>query len=438
MKSWTVRGLGAPPYNPRIVQTWLLRLLATLVPLWRGLHATPVSASAWDGTLQKREYVLLVVSLVTLLWLMPFLNCMILLGTALATYMIGAAPLRRNQKLGILLLVLSVFLTLKHRFPRPMIPYVLWGQTAIEAFFTLRCADFALSQRLEAKRLGALDRFGRFVLWMFFLPTVFAGPVASYGDFYRCYQPRLANWHQIVPPNAVKIVWGWIKFVLLAAAIQRLVSKLWAVSAGSVASGHLVLLMQLDPRLLIGLAIGLEHIAFYLVFSGFTDIAIGLARLLGFNLYENFDRPLWSTNPVQYWKTSNISTYRWLMTHVFFPYWDHTQITAKVITTFIVSALWHCTVVPVGHWEGMLQVVLAFAVFSVVVTVLMQYSRTAWGTRRVLAGHHALVQGMIWAGKVAINFCFLAFIHKLFWNGLSGQPIATIVQVYQHLFFGVR
>ncbi len=401
------------------------------------LQVVPLSAQSWDGTLQGREYLFLIVSFVTLFWLIPLLNFGILLGTALVTYGIGESPRKRGQKLGILIVVLGVFVSLRSYFPRPAIPYVLWGRQALEAFFILRCVDFALNQRLDTKNLGPLDRFGRFFLWIFFLPTVFAGPVASYRDFYSSYHPKIVNWGQLVFPNMVKIAWGGIKFTILTSIVWRLSHKLWSVATAP--NTDLFFLGSLDSRLLVGSTLGLELILFYLMFSGFTDMAIGFSRLLGFHLYENFDHPLFSTNPLRYWKTSNISTYRWLMTHIFLPYWDHSQVTAKVITTFLVSALWHCTVVPLGHWEAVFQVMLAFLIFSVIIAMSMKFSQTTRGMHKAWMEHRSwLLQSLVWLGKVAITFCFIALIHKLFWNGLTGRPLAATLQVYQQLFFGVR
>lgn len=413
----------------------LVGALARTRGWWR---VEPVPAREWDGALQLRECLMLAISLVALLVCLPRVNFLLLLTSALVVYGVGEVQLPRARKLALVVAFVGIFVYVNHLFPRPAIRYVLWGQRAIEAFFILRCVDYALSRHVGTNGLSFADRFGRFLLWIFFLPTVFAGPVVTYRDFYRSYHPEIANWDQIVLADAVKIAWGLVKFAAVTPVLRQLSATLAAIPAPGVAGGAPTLVAQMDTRVLVATCLALDLIAFYLMFSGFTDVAIGLSRLLGFNLYENFDNPLLSTSPLRYWKTSNISTYRWLMTYVFFPYWGHTQVTAKVLTTFLVSALWHCTIVPFGRWEGMLQIGAAFAIFGCVVAAAIRLCRGGGGSQPAPAVRGRWLGGLAWSGKVVVTFCFIALIHKLFWNGLTGRPIEDAVRTYKDLFLGPR
>jgi D-alanyl-lipoteichoic acid acyltransferase DltB (MBOAT superfamily) len=396
-----------------------------------------VPAQAWDGTLQLRESLMLAISAVAIVLCLPLPNLGLLVASALLSYAVGESRLPRSQKLALVLACMGLFVAGTHFFPRPGIRFVLWGQRAIEAFFILRCVDYALSRRPETGSLHFRDRLGRFFLWILFLPTVFAGPIVTYRDFYKSYHPEIANWNQTVLRQVVKIAWGGVKYAGLAPALQQL-SVALAAPASRVAAAPLPLAVSLDPRLAVAASLALDLIGFYLMFSGFTDMAIGLSRLLGFNLYENFDHPLLSTSPLRFWQTSNISTYRWLMTHVFFPCWGHTQVTAKVLTTFLVSALWHCTIIPLDRWEGMLQVGAAFAIFGCAVVAITRLSRIGGESRLGPTAPSPWVGGVVSAAKVAATFCFIALVHRLFWNGLTGRPLQDAVQAYQRLFFGAN
>jgi D-alanyl-lipoteichoic acid acyltransferase DltB (MBOAT superfamily) len=391
---------------------------------------------AWDGTLRGREYALLLGSLVIVGLRLPAANLSFLAATALAVYGIGEASLRRPAKLAMLLSVLAVYVYLKSQHPQPHLQPLLSPRYFLEAFFILRCVDFALGQRPESFQIGSFQRFSRFLLWMFFLPTVFAGPIASYGEFYRAYQPWCPDWRARLRCHLMTIAWGVFKCVLLNRAAMLVDERFLAVPGLGTTSEGLAGLAPVGLRLSVWASFYLDLLRFYWAFSGFTDIALGLARLAGFNLADNFDRPLWSTNPVRYWKTSNISLYRWLMIHVFFPYWDHRRVTAKVITTFLVSGLWHFTITPLDSWESVLQIGLAFAIFGATVSATMRLARAWRGNLFARGASHPRLGWLPWLGKVALNFSFIALVHRLFWYGLTGKPLTTTLETYRLLIFG--
>jgi D-alanyl-lipoteichoic acid acyltransferase DltB (MBOAT superfamily) len=314
--------------------------ITTAVAMWEAVrgrfHVKPVAARPWEGILSAREHVLIAISLGTLLWSLPVVNALILLGSALVIYVLGTSSWSNRRRLAVLCVIFGVIIYGKFGVVRPNVG---WARQGIEAFFILRCVDFGLGQHADVQGHRTADRLGRFILWIFFLPTLFLGPMASYGDFYRCYQPALLNRRQLILPALAKIAWGVCKMVLAHRVLRLLHEGLLAAAMAGGESSGWPSLPEVAPRLLVAGSLALHLIAFYLAFSGVIDVILGVSRWLGFNLPENFDKPLLSPNPVSYWKTSNISVYRWLMVHVFFRYWDHHCITAKVVTTFLISGL---------------------------------------------------------------------------------------------------
>ncbi len=308
----------------------------------------------------------------------------------------------------------------------------------MEALFVLRCIVYALRQRSDTLALCVVDRFGRFILWLFFFPTLVMGPVYSYRDFYQSYQPAIVNRRQLVHSVVRKLLWGSVKLALLAPSTRTLYKRLLATATLGPASRALPLLSHLDPRLLIWAAFCVDLVNLYVAFSAFIDIVIGVSRLLGFNLYENFDKPLLSTSPVRYWKTMDISVYRWMMTHVFYPYWGHTRITAKVITTFMASALFHLIIPLHFSWDAMLQIGLVYAIRSIVVAALMKLYRIGWGIRPTFVGHHRWVGGFVWASQVALTFSFTALTIRPIRDAINGVSVVTTMQAYCQLFFGLE
>jgi len=83
----------------------------------------------------------------------------------------------------------------------------------------------------------------------------------------------------------------------------------------------------------------------YFDFSGYSDIAIGSARLFGIRVPENFNWPYLSTNIAEFWRRWHMSLYRWMVDYVFIPLGGSrvapTRIYRNVMITFVLSGIWH-------------------------------------------------------------------------------------------------
>ena len=86
----------------------------------------------------------------------------------------------------------------------------------------------------------------------------------------------------------------------------------------------------------------LLYVWFYLSFSAWSDVAIGLARLCGRTVRENFDRPWDATDPADFWRRWHVSFGVWLRDHVYIPLGGNRRHrTLNVVAVFAVSAAWH-------------------------------------------------------------------------------------------------
>ena len=98
---------------------------------------------------------------------------------------------------------------------------------------------------------------------------------------------------------------GMVKILVAAALLERTAS--WAWQGGAAAWWQL------------WLAVFAYGAYFYANFSGYSDLAIGLARLWGFRLKENFNNPFFKTNPQLFWASWHMSLTRWAQRNVFVP-----------------------------------------------------------------------------------------------------------------------
>jgi hypothetical protein len=184
----------------------------------------------------------------------------------------------------------------------------------------LRCWAYLLDRR----RSGAprLDP-GRFLLANVFFPTVVQGPIETAHAFGRRWEPPA------LAPGLVRVVRGIAKLVV----VEALFEPGW--TGGLAFAG-----LESTPRLWLW-AVRL-WVWFYLVFSGWSDVGIGLARCCGRVVPENFDRPWLARDPAEFWRRWHVSLGAWLRDYVYIPLGGNRRMRAlNVGLTFLVSASWH-------------------------------------------------------------------------------------------------
>ncbi len=95
------------------------------------------------------------------------------------------------------------------------------------------------------------------------------------------------------------------------------------------------------------IGIYLFTIQLYFDFSGYTDMALGTAKMLGYDLKENFNLPLRSTSVTEFWRRWHISLINWFTNYIYYPIVYHLRAYKKsavfigITATFLVSAVWH-------------------------------------------------------------------------------------------------
>ena len=385
----------------------------------------------WDGVLGAREWVFLVVSLALLPALIPLRMVALLLVCAVAAFAVSRTGWRRNVKMVAALAVVTVLVVARQLSPPPPVAHVLWAGIGIYAFFVLRIIDVAVT-RDDGLPDGTLaNRFARFLLYVFFAPLLFAGPVLMQRDLWRSYSRRLPTGSELLR-HAIRFAWGAVKFYVLFEVFLRWQGKLaFAAITGSTAN----LPIDLPIFLCAWAAVGLTLVFVYVGFSGFSDMGSSVARVLGFQVYENFRLPLLAPSPLEFWKRSNISTYRWLMTHVFLPFWRHDLIDAKIVTTFVASALWHVAAIRTITVGAVAQLSLGSALNAVGVLAVWHLGRDASltaGPRRSSERSPART-----ALAVAATFVFTAFVFQLFWAGIVNTPASQTVSLFKALVPGL-
>jgi alginate O-acetyltransferase complex protein AlgI len=260
-------------------------------------------------------------------WLSPA-SLALLAPLTLICFVSGRARwLRRRAPLGVAILVVCGFAAYRVLLRPDVAPE---AQTVVLlgfAFYALR----ALHYVIELDRGGhPPHRLEDFVAYMFFLPTFTAGPIHRFPDFKRELRRRRFD-PVLFAEGLERVLFGYAKVVLLGN---------WLVSTRLANYTS-----QLEPDQA-GLIAYLECVTYganlYFQFAGYSDIAVGFARLLGIRVMENFNWPFLRQNISEFWNCWHISLSSWCRDYVFMPVVARTRTPVlAVLSSMLVLGLWH-------------------------------------------------------------------------------------------------
>jgi alginate O-acetyltransferase complex protein AlgI len=174
--------------------------------------------------------------------------------------------------------------------------------------------------------------FGIFALYIFFYPQLVAGPIERASHMLHQFR-ELHSWDFDRAASGVqRMAWGLFKKVAVADRLGAVVH--YAYYPGTDKYGGTVILATLAFAVQI-----------YCDFSGYSDIALGAAEVMGFKLTQNFKNPLWATSMTDFWRRWHISLSSWFRDYVYIPLGGNRGSLPRryyaVLVTFAASGLWH-------------------------------------------------------------------------------------------------
>ncbi len=198
------------------------------------------------------------------------------------------------------------------------------------SYYTFHTISYLVSLYRKEIDLPAIDNFA---LFLAFFPTLIAGPINRAKEML----PQLTH-HQ---PREIKQI--NLIYVLIILAIAK---KLWL---SAYLSNHWVqpILMSSSEYHSLTVIAGVYAYALqiFLDFSGYTDLMIALAMLLGFNIPINFNMPYMAINIRDFWRRWHISLSNWIRDYVYFPlggsHHGFLRTQANVAIAMVLSGIWH-------------------------------------------------------------------------------------------------
>ncbi len=169
----------------------------------------------------------------------------------------------------------------------------------------------------------------RYALFITYLPHLFVGPIQKYDP--KLFENRKITWDGIAE-GAARALWGGIKKLVIASRVGVIIGAISA--APETYSGAYALAAML-----------LYSLQLYSDFSGGIDIVLGISRMLGLRLSENFDAPYLSQSFQEFWRRWHMTLGAWLKEYVYIPLGGNRKgkfrKTLNLIATFLVSGIWH-------------------------------------------------------------------------------------------------
>lgn len=212
-----------------------------------------------------------------------------------------------------------------------------WQASALHILVPLGISYYTFSSigyitDVYRRRLPAEHNFITYASYISFFPHLLSGPIPSstsvLPQFSKINIPRWAQIEQSVG----EILWGLFKKMVLAAHAEKVVNYCYARYD------------DLDGSTVF-LGVMLFNLYLYADFSAYSDIARGVARLMGIELTQNFKMPFFSRNPGEFWRRWHTSLRKWMLDYLYLPLGGNRggklQYILAIVFIFSFSGLWH-------------------------------------------------------------------------------------------------
>lgn len=217
------------------------------------------------------------------------------------------------------------------------------------SFYTFQAVGYIVD--VYYKRIESEKNWWDYMLFVSFFPQIMSGPISRASDLLpQIKANRSFDYFQGVE-GCKLLLWGMFLKVVFADNIGLLVDSIimnYTYQSGSnCCFGAIMYSLQI-----------------YGDFAGYSLMAVGVGKLMGFNLINNFKRPYFSVSITEFWKRWHISLTKWLTSNIYIPLGGSRcskfKTCRNIIITFLISGIWHganWTYIFWGLLHGLLQVV---------------------------------------------------------------------------------
>lgn len=200
------------------------------------------------------------------------------------------------------------------------------------SFFTFKLISYVIEVHRE--KIAPSRNFLEFATYIAFFPTILSGPIDRPGQFLPQLQKSRGFDFNLAMDGCQQILWGIFTKMVIADRLAVVTSTIWSDFSTR------------DSWCLIYAAL-LSPLQVYADFDGYSNMAIGVGKILGFRITKNFDHPLLARNVSEYWRRWHISLTGWITDYVFMPLniafrnMGKLGIYLAITINLIVIGMWH-------------------------------------------------------------------------------------------------
>lgn len=223
------------------------------------------------------------------------------------------------------------------------------------SFFTFKLISYVVE--IHRERIEPCNNFVEFATYIAFFPTIMSGPIDRPGKFIPQLRRPHAFDYALALDGCRQVLWGVFTKMCIADNLAQLTVSAW-VSPADLPASRLAVAGLLFP------------LQMYADFAGYSDMAIGVAKVLGFKVERNFNHPYLARNVAEYWRRWHMSLTSWITDYVFMPLniamrdRERLGTIIAVMINLVVIGLWHganWTYALFGFYHGLLFIPLVFS-----------------------------------------------------------------------------
>jgi len=198
------------------------------------------------------------------------------------------------------------------------------------SFYTFQSISYVVD--VYRKKITPCKSFLNYSFYMTFFPHLVAGPIVRASDFlYQVDSPSWLN-NTTYKESVFRVTCGLVKKLLFADYLGQYVDMVHSTPEGYSGAEHLISMYAYTFQI-------------YFDFSGYSDIAIGIALMLGYRLNENFSNPYAAANITEFWRRWHISLSSWLKDYIYIPLGGNRKGKLNtylfLIATMLIGGFWH-------------------------------------------------------------------------------------------------
>ena len=199
------------------------------------------------------------------------------------------------------------------------------------SFYTFQALSYTID--VYQNKIPATKNIVDFFAYISFFPQLVAGPIERATNLLPQFQRKRIFSYANAVDGLRQMLWGFLKKLVVADNCAFVVNEQWGGDFSNISGAGLFLL---------GVFFTFQ---IYCDFSGYSDIAIGCAKLFGFNLMRNFNYPYFSRSIPEFWRRWHISLTTWFRDYIYFPLGgsrcEKWKIIRNVYIVWSISGLWH-------------------------------------------------------------------------------------------------